>query len=136
MTRRFPAEWEPQDGILLAWPHADSDWADAMTRVEPVFVEIARQVTRFERLLVAAPDVAPVRARLAAAGIDLARVTLAQVPTNDTWSRDFGPLTVLEGGSPVLLDFGFNGWGLKFAADRDNQVTRRLHAAGQFLAPL
>ena len=25
---RFPAEWEPQAAILIAWPHAGTDWAD------------------------------------------------------------------------------------------------------------
>ena len=48
--------------------------------------------------------------------------------------RDFGPITVLEGEKPLLLDFFFNGWGLKFAADQDNQATRRLHQAGAFAA--
>ena len=24
---RFPAEWEPQAAILIAWPNADTDWA-------------------------------------------------------------------------------------------------------------
>jgi agmatine deiminase len=62
----------------------------------------------------------------------LERVAIYAIPSNDTWSRDFGPLTVLEDGVPVLLDFGFNGWGLKFAAGQDNQITARLQAAGAF----
>lgn len=133
--RRFPAEWEPQDCVMLAWPHAGSDWRAHLAQVEPVFVEIARQVTRFERLLVVAPAIGPVRQQLLSAGLDLSRVVFAEFPTNDTWSRDFGPLTVEENGAPRLLDCGFNGWGLKFAAEHDNQVTRRLHAAGHFAAP-
>ena len=24
---RLPAEWEPADAVLLAWPNADTDWA-------------------------------------------------------------------------------------------------------------
>ena len=34
----------------------------------------------------------------------------------------------------MLLDFGFNGWGLKFASHLDNLVTRRLHETGLFAA--
>jgi agmatine deiminase len=132
MNIRLPAEWEEQDGVLLAWPHEESDWHPNLAQVEPVFVEIARQISRFERVLIVAPDAAAVRERLAAAGAGMDRVAIFEIPTNDTWSRDFGPLTVLEDGRPVLLDFGFNGWGLKFAADRDNLVTRRLHEAGVF----
>jgi agmatine deiminase len=65
-------------------------------------------------------------------GAELTRVAITELPTNDTWCRDFGPITVLRRGRPCLLDFGFNGWGLKGRADLDNQVTRRLHAAGAF----
>ena len=132
---RLPAEWDEQDGVLLAWPHADSDWLPILAAVEPVYIEIVRQISRFERVLVVAPEVEAIREKLRAAGVDLSRVHLYQVPTNDTWSRDFGPITIFEEGQPVLLDFGFNGWGLKFAADRDNQVTARLREAGAF-API
>lgn len=134
--RRLPAEWEPQDGVLLAWPHEGTDWAPVLGRVEPVFVEIARQVSRFERTLIATAEAERVRTLLVEAGASLHRVNLWDVATDDTWARDFGPLTVEDDGSPLLLDFGFNGWGLKFAAERDNRVTRRLAAAGAFGAPL
>ncbi len=132
--RRLPAEWEAQDAILLAWPHAASDWLPILPQIESVFIELSQQICRFERLLIATPEPQRVKEQLLAAGCDLSRVSLYQVPTNDTWSRDFGPLTILEGGKPKLLDFGFNGWGLKFAADQDNQVTRTLHRLGAFAA--
>jgi len=132
MKIRLPAEWEAQDGVLLAWPHAASDWHPHLDAVEPVFTDIAVWISRHERVLIVAPQTEPVLRQLAAAGAVMERVAVFALPTNDTWSRDFGPVTVCEGGTPVLLDFGFNGWGLKFAADRDNQVTARLHAAGAF----
>ncbi len=132
MEQRLPAEWEPQDGVLLAWPHADSDWRETLAAVEPVFVEIARAISRYARVLMVVPEVALVRERLRLAGADLDRITLFRLPSNDTWSRDFGPITVLEDGVPVLLDFGFNGWGLKFAADLDNRLTRGLAELGAF----
>lgn len=130
MNVRLPAEWEEQDGVLLAWPHAATDWAPLLAAVKPVYARIALEISRRERVLIVAPQAAPVRAVLARAGVDSARVTLAELPTNDTWARDFGPITVHEAGRPLLLDFGFNGWGLKFACDQDNQVTRRLARAG------
>lgn len=132
MTARFPAEWEEQDGVLLAWPHAATDWAPLLAEVEPVFARVALEISRRERVVIVAPQLEQVRGALAAAGVDPACVTLIELPTNDTWSRDFGPLTIYEEGRPVLLDFGFNGWGLKFACDMDNQVTRRLAALGIF----
>lgn len=49
-----------------------------------------------------------------------------QCPTNDTWARDHGAITLIGAEGPILLDFKFNGWGLKFASDKDNLITRRL----------
>jgi len=132
MNIRLPAEWEAQDGVLLAWPHAASDWHPHLETVEPVFVNIAVQISRHERVLIVAPQAEPVRQLLAEAGAAMERVAVFPLPTNDTWSRDFGPITVRDGETSILLDFGFNGWGLKFAADQDNQVTSRLHTAGAF----
>jgi len=132
MKRRLPAEWEDQDGVLLAWPHPETDWHPHMEVVEPVFVEIATAISRFERVVIAAPEPQPVKNRLSRAGATMERISIRRVSTNDTWSRDFGPVTVIEDGRPVLVDFGFNGWGLKFPADLDNRVTRRLHAQGAF----
>lgn len=132
MQRRLPAEWEPQDGILLAWPHANSDWRDNLAAVHQVFVAIAATISRFAQVVIVAPEVAVVRRQLRAEGVDLQRIRLFEVPTNDAWARDFGPITVLENGRPLLLDFGFNAWGLKFAADLDNRITGRLAGLGAF----
>ena len=132
MATRFPAEWEAQDGVLLAWPHESTDWHPVLAAVEPVFVEIVRQISRFELVLIVAPDKDEVAAKLRQGGAVMERVRIHEIASNDTWARDFGPLTVLEDGRPLLLDFGFNGWGLKFASNLDNQINRNLHAAGAF----
>jgi len=136
MTTRLPAEWEEQDGVLLAWPHSESDWQSDLDQVEPVFTEIARQISRFESVLITAPEPEAVRGTLARAGVSMERVRLFRIDGNDTWARDFGPITILEEERPLLLDFTFNGWGLKFAADKDNLVTRGLAEQVAFRAPL
>ncbi len=133
MTLRFPAEWEEQDGVLLAWPHESTDWHPVLASVEPVFVEIVRQISRFELVLIVAPDRRLLAAKLRQGGAVMERVSIHEIASNDTWARDFGPLTVLEDGRPLLLDFGFNGWGLKFASNLDNRISRSLHAAGAFV---
>jgi len=132
MITRLPAEWEEQDGVLLAWPHAESDWLPWLPMVELVFAQIVKEITRFETALVVAIDQERTAAILSAVGARMERVRIEEIPTNDTWARDFGPLTVERDGSPVLLNFGFNGWGLKFAADQDNLITGRLYRAGAF----
>jgi agmatine deiminase len=135
-TMRLPAEWEPQSGVLVAWPHERTDWCDVLAEVTPVFARIVAEVSRREIAVVVTPDGDHVREQVEAAGGDLARVQVWDVPTNDTWARDFGPITLLGSGGapgrPLLLDFGFNGWGLKFASCKDNRVTRELSALGAF----
>lgn len=133
--RRFPAEWEAQDGVLLTWPHDGGDWAPMLDRVEPVFVAIAAALCARERLLVVVRDAAQ-RARvlglLTAAGADTARVQPVELASDDTWARDHGPITVIEGGRPVLLDFRFNGWGGKYPSALDDRIPEGLAAAGAF----
>jgi len=129
---RMPAEWEKQDAVLLAWPHRDSDWLPILEKITAVYVELTRRIVQFESVLIATPEPAAVKNCLSTARIDLGKIRIAQIPTNDTWTRDFGPITVLRDGKPLLLDFGFNGWGRKFPADRDNLATGRLHSAGCF----
>ncbi len=132
MQRRLPAEWEPQDAVLLGWPHEGTDWADTLDLVLPVFIRIAKEMSRFEGVIIPAPDPDPVYAQLAAAGANMDRIWIWAIPTNDTWARDFGPITTYQNGEPLLLDYGFNGWGLKFRACDDNQITARLQMVGAF----
>jgi agmatine deiminase len=129
---QLPPEWAPQSGVMITWPHPDSDWRPLLEEVEPVYMALARHITRREKLLVNCHSAEYVAARLNEAGADATRTLLREVPSNDTWTRDYGPLTVLDQGRPHLLDFSFNGWGGKFAAPLDDLVTRRLHAAGVF----
>lgn len=130
MQRRLPAEWEAQDAILLAWPDEDTDWQPNLDEVRHTYTEIVRAITRFEDVLIAARSPRDVAASLAEAGIPANRTQIRQVNFNDTWARDFGPITVLDADGPLLVDFAFNGWGGKFPAMDDNLVTRRLHEAG------
>lgn len=131
-SRRLPAEWEEQDGVLLAWPYADTDWEPILGHVEPVFAEIIATISRFERIILIASEHEKVKASLLKAGTDLQQITFVPLRVNDTWARDFGPITVFEDNTPLLLDFGFNGWGLKFPANHDNRINRLLADAGLF----
>ncbi len=132
LSRRLPAEWEEQDGILLSWPHVGTDWSASLELVEPVFITLAREISREENVVVVSPDPDRTENCIALSGADMSRVRIYDLPTNDTWTRDFGPITVMDGVHPLLLDFGFNGWGLKFPANLDNQVSRRLKRSGAF----
>ena len=59
------------------------------------------------------------------------RITFVECSTNDTWARDHGFITLLERHTdPLLLDFCFNGWGMKFAACKDNLINSRVFKSG------
>ncbi len=133
---RLPAEWEVQSGVMLTWPHAQGDWAPLLTRVEPVFVRIASEISRREGVLIVCHD-EPLRRhvlrqlRKAAARMD--RIDCRIAPNNDSWARDHGPITVLDDdGTACLLDFTFNGWGGKYPAALDNAITDDLIRQGVF----
>lgn len=134
-SRRLPAEWEVQDGVLLTWPHDGGDWRPWLDEVDEVYVALARAITVRERLLICVRDAAHrahVERLLAQAGVARSRVTVHLVASNDSWARDHGPITVLEQEQPRLLDFVFNGWGGKYAADLDDRITAALVQAGAF----
>ncbi|MBO4634375.1 MAG: agmatine deiminase family protein [Bacteroidales bacterium] len=131
--RRLPAEWEPQGFVQLTWPHVDSLWYE-LPKVLDCYVNIAQAIVRHEPLLIVCRDIEECKADFAARGvvIDGWPLRFAVAPLNDTWARDHGAISVFDGPRKCILDFVFNGWGLKFGADLDNQITRRIYDAGAF----
>lgn len=59
-------------------------------------------------------------------GTPTENIRYVAMPTNDTWTRDYGPITVADSDHYAHIDYQFNGWGLKFAANLDNLATMRL----------
>jgi agmatine/peptidylarginine deiminase len=133
---RFPAEWEPQSAILLAWPHEDTDWAERLEGVEKTYIALVAAIARYERAIVCVADEAleaRARSRLAEAGVDPDRLRFVTVPYDDTWLRDSGPITLRRGeGGFRLMDFRFTGWGGKFEASLDDQLIEALRARRAF----
>ena len=117
---RLPAEWEPQEGVQLTWPHAGTDWAPILNDIIVVYHSMAREIARRERLIVVAPE---------DAACDCLKIVC---PTNDTWARDHGFISLVDdNGHRRLLDYKFNGWGEKFEASLDNAINRRLYDLGE-----
>lgn len=134
MNRRLPAEWEPQSAVQFTFPHAETDWADILEEVLPCFIEAIEIISRYEKVLVVCRDQNEVRPLLQNAVQD--NLILVDIPSNDTWARDHGGITIFEEGKPLILDFVFTGWGLKFPAFLDNLITGRLKAQGVFKIPV
>ncbi|MEO7072163.1 MAG: agmatine deiminase family protein [Rhodanobacter sp.] len=132
---RLPAEWEPQSAVLIAWPHAGTDWADRLAAVESTYVALTLAITRFQAMLIVVPDAAlqtHVETLLRAQGHTLARIGFIQLAYDDTWLRDSGPITLRGGEHFQLNDFRFTGWGGKFHAAQDDALVAGLVDAGIF----
>ena len=127
---QLPAEWHPQSAVQLTWPHPATDWQADLEDVVQCFQRIAYEIASRQPLMVVCHDSDEVREQLA--HCPDGQVRLYEIVANDTWARDHGGITVLKDGQPVLLDFQFNGWGLKFPANLDNQITRQLYKQKAF----
>ena len=133
-AQRLPAEWEPQDAILLTWPHQGTDWNWILEEATELYEALATVIADYADVVIAVPQplVEDVRERLAAMDAPLDYIHIYPCDSNDTWARDHGPITVQTTKGFTLLDFTFNGWGNKFPHDLDNQITRRLYEQQAF----
>lgn len=132
-TLRFPAEWEPQDAILIAWPTEETDWADRLGEVEETYIALVSAIVRFQPVLIVVSDddvESYAQARLSSNRVDMSRVHFITAPYDDTWCRDTGPITLRDGSSFKTLDFRFTGWGGKFGASQDDLLVQRLSEQG------
>jgi agmatine/peptidylarginine deiminase len=132
---RWPAEWEPQDAILLAWPHADTDWAANLGDVQQSYVALIGAICRFQNAVLIVPDAATeaeVHAYFSHNADCARRLRFVHAAYDDTWLRDSGPVTLVADGRFLLNDFRFTGWGGKFSATQDDLLVSALFAAGRF----
>lgn len=126
----LPAEWFPQSGVQVTWPHDGTDWRDMLEEVTSCYVAFSKEILKREKLLVVAPPSHNVRHYFTEE--EQHNLLCVEVESNDTWARDHGAITVFDGEQRTLIDFGFNAWGLKFAAHYDNQISGHLFRAGVF----
>lgn len=128
IKRTLAPEWARQSGVQLTWPHAGTDWAYMLPQVTECYLRLAFEIATRETLLIVTPDVEATQAlineRLPQRATQ--NIIYHQCPTNDTWARDHAFLTVMSNTGAELLDFRFNGWGGKFAAQLDNAINKSL----------
>lgn len=129
---QLPAEWQTQSGVMLTWPHEETDWKDNLEEITDCYVNVAREILKREKLLIVCREKKKVEKALGLKKEEKEKVIFRELPSNDTWSRDIGPISILVDGKPYLYDFGFNGWGLKYAANFDNQMTKELYRSKAF----
>ncbi|MCL2073450.1 MAG: agmatine deiminase family protein [Marinilabiliaceae bacterium] len=120
----FPAEWEAQDAILMALPHQNTDWAYMLDEARECYFNIIDAIIELDQAVVLLvndkEDYQFVKNKFGH------RIIPVIIPFNDTWTRDYGPIYIRHKNFLVCNDFKFNGWGLKFPADKDNLVNSLL----------
>ena len=125
--RVMPAEWEKQQCVLMSFPHEETDWAknDLNEALSP-FIRIAQAIAYGQAVYIICKE----KNKIASMFCSTRNMTFIEIPTNDTWIRDYGYISIFEDEEKKLLDFTFDGWGGKFEASLDNCVNTALHQKG------
>ena len=96
----LPAEWFPQSGVQITWPHSETDWKPWLEEVTEFYIRLAYHISSQEQLIIATPTPQLVeellKKRLPAQALD--HIRLFECPTNDTWTRDHGLIAKMENG--------------------------------------
>jgi agmatine deiminase len=120
----MPAEWVEHERTLMAWPARVELWGAGLGQAKRDYATIARAVAAFEPVLMVAPEGARAEVRRRCGrGVDV-----LELPIDDSWMRDSGPVFVTDAaGRRAGVDFRFNGWGGKFVpCERDDAMPRAL----------
>lgn len=125
---RVPAEWEPHAATWLSWPHRHKTWPGHFEPIPAVWAQLVRTLAESEPVHVLAGGEAVMSEARSLVG-EVPNVTLHDVPTNDAWARDHGPMFLVgpSGVPSALVDWNFNAWGGKYPPwDSDDAVPRRV----------
>jgi len=127
-TENFlPAEWYPQDAVLVTWPHQESAWQLMLAEVEQTYLDLTATLSHYQPVLIqthSSIDISVLLQSLTAHQANLSNCHFIRADSNDTWTRDHGPICVLTKNGVEVLDFIFDGWGGKFDASLDNKLNQ------------
>ena len=131
MTQKFlPAEWHQQNFIQIAWPDENTDWKDYLDEALSCWSKTIIELVQLnENVLVIARKKSDVEKQLP--DDVLKKIDIVEVPINDTWTRDYGCISVIENGKILRLNFQFNAWGEKFDARLDNATNEKVFPDSQ-----
>lgn len=131
-------EWYRQEAVILAWPSEHMDWAYILDEVRACYTEIVEALLRYTNVVLLVGELTDLpKERIDAwqGGSPHRVIVKSSFRLNDTWMRDVMPLFGRRKGKLVAYDYGFNGWGLKFASNLDNTAVRRLFFEESFFRP-
>jgi agmatine deiminase len=120
----MPPEWAPHERTFMAWPARDALWGQTLEQAKSDYAATANAIAAFEPVTMV---VRPGRAEEARRSLSAA-VDVLELPIDDSWLRDSGPIFLLgAGGRRAASVFAFNAWGRRFDPyDDDARVAGRL----------
>ena len=131
---RFIPEWEHVEYVLLALPNEDTDWDYILDEAIDQYRRLVKAITDEKiKVILLCRDETETQKIMKECRQDFISYVVSDY--NDTWTRDYGIISVVRNERLRALDFGFNAWGLKFAADKDNLVNLNLNERG-IICPL
>ncbi len=122
----MPAEWDPHELTLVAWPQREDAWrGTTIEAARDTHAEVVAAISQFEPVLLV---VDPSQAADARSRVPAANVEILELPIDDSWLRDSGPVILSDGqGRRVGVDFRFNAWGEAFSPyENDAAVASRI----------
>ena len=124
--RYLPPEWQKQRAVLMAFPHQDTDWSSDLNSALVPFIRIVQAIAYKTPVYIICDN----SQEISNLFCSTRNMSFIEIPTNDTWIRDYGYISIIEDGEFKLLNFTFDGWGGKFEASLDNGVNQILHKKG------
>jgi agmatine deiminase len=122
MSPRMPAEFGRHERTVLCWPARTEVYGELMSMAEDAHAQVARAIAEYEPVSMIAPPGRATRAAELCGG----RVEIVELPVDDSWFRDSGPIYVVDGDRRIATDWVFNGWGEKFTPwDQDDLIATR-----------
>ena len=122
----LPAQWEDQEFVQITFPHKKTDWIEYFDDAINTFLNITKAIQKYQKVLIIANELSFVKSLFK----NKKNLTFVKIDSNDTWSRDFGGITVKNNDTYTVLDFKFNAWGKKFKYKKDNNITKSLKLKG------
>ena len=127
----MPAEWEPHAATWLSWPRREGiSFPDSFDRVMPALRSLVEALTDSEPVCINVCNGAhEAEARAVLDGVAPECITYYEIPTNEPWCRDHGPIFLTRKADPKLaiVDWDYNAWGNKYPPfDLDEVVPTRV----------
>ncbi|MGD0950670.1 MAG: agmatine deiminase family protein [Candidatus Binatia bacterium] len=130
---RMPAEWEPHAATWLAWPHKEDSWPGNFAPIPAVWVDIVRALAPYEAvniLVNGSATAAHVRASLREREVSDRNISMYEIPTDDAWIRDYGPIFITRRAEAAALKWRYNAWGGKYPPwDLDDAAAEKICAS-------